>query len=325
MVQINKEFKTLNDQIKLLKDRKLIINDEEIAKKTLLEKSYFDLINGFETILLDDPKGETKSYSDKSLSDFINLYKFDKDLSSLILKTIDELEIKLKTSLAYHFCEIHCNNFENTYNYMDISNYSIPDRTDGPIRITKYFRKHKLFKKTYIYDDENNLNYAEFCKKKYDFINTYENPPFWIAIKTLMLNDILILMYGLEKDIFDQILLDFGYSANEKKDFLNSLEIIIALRNHCAHFQLVNRFRTDSKIKISYSLIRKLGLNCINRQYRIKLYDTLLVLGRYSNIDNIKEHIVSYWTANSNDDKGYINKGLFYRMGNENLDNWKSI
>lgn len=42
-----KEFKTIDEQIELLKQRGLIINDEERAKKYLLSQNYYNLINGY--------------------------------------------------------------------------------------------------------------------------------------------------------------------------------------------------------------------------------------------------------------------------------------
>lgn len=42
-----KEFKTTSEQIELLKQRGLIIPDEERAKKYLLSQNYYNLINGY--------------------------------------------------------------------------------------------------------------------------------------------------------------------------------------------------------------------------------------------------------------------------------------
>lgn len=43
MSQEVKTFKTIDEQIKILKDRGLIIKDEEYAKKVLLNMSYYRL------------------------------------------------------------------------------------------------------------------------------------------------------------------------------------------------------------------------------------------------------------------------------------------
>jgi abortive infection bacteriophage resistance protein len=62
-----------------------------------------------------------------------------------------------------------------------------------------------------------------------------------------MLNDLIVLMYGLKKRTFDAVLRDFKLKPHDKEKFLNSLEIIKELRNACAHFELItvlaqNRF-----------------------------------------------------------------------------------
>lgn len=42
-----KVFKTIDEQITILKQRGLIIDDEEHAKKYLLSQNYYNLINGY--------------------------------------------------------------------------------------------------------------------------------------------------------------------------------------------------------------------------------------------------------------------------------------
>ncbi len=42
-----KPFKTLNQQISLLKERGMVIHDEETAKNYLLSNNYYNIINGY--------------------------------------------------------------------------------------------------------------------------------------------------------------------------------------------------------------------------------------------------------------------------------------
>mgnify|MGYP002515670193 CR=1 FL=1 len=43
---IDKEFKTIDEQVLLLKSRNLQFNDEQAAKELLKKYNYFDIING---------------------------------------------------------------------------------------------------------------------------------------------------------------------------------------------------------------------------------------------------------------------------------------
>ena len=49
---MNKIFKTLDQQIEILKSRNLVINDEEHARNVLLRENYF-FINGYRHMFLD--------------------------------------------------------------------------------------------------------------------------------------------------------------------------------------------------------------------------------------------------------------------------------
>lgn len=51
-MSIDKEFKTIDEQVLLLKSRNLQFNDEQTAKELLKKYNYFDIINGTENILL---------------------------------------------------------------------------------------------------------------------------------------------------------------------------------------------------------------------------------------------------------------------------------
>ena len=50
------------------------------------------------------------------------------------------------------------------------------------------------------------LSYSDFCKIKYPYISSYKNPPLWVIIDTLMLNDLLVLFQGLDIAIQNKIM-----------------------------------------------------------------------------------------------------------------------
>ncbi len=399
----DKEFNTIENQIRLLKNRNLKIYNLQTTKNHLLDKNYFNLVNGFETLLLDDPKNPPKTYTNKSFEDFVRLYDFDSQLSSLIFRKISEFETKLKTSIAYHFCKNHCSTLTDNNKYIDITCYKIPNRTDVPKEYIDYFytagkpnKSHKLFRDNYYYEGQfrgnfdgvvtyekvkttlkgvftgrfgstsirtvtgtcvffnsrqpallttlksstsagvavflpiriigeeriYGLNYIDECKTKFPYINEYNNPPFWVVIKTLMLNDLIVLLYGLKKRTFDSVLRDFNLKPHDKQKFLNSLEIIKVLRNACAHFELINRFRTPSGLKIDTRLITDLHLNPEKPQYIIKLYDVLKILKMCVDLSEIKLFLLEYWYQETKNNSQDIAISLLDRMGNSNVDDW---
>lgn len=314
-----KLFRCIDEQVELLKGRGLIINDEPLAKKMLLERNYFDLINGFETLLLVDSKAAEKKYQDKYFEDFISLYDFDKKLSSLVMAVISDFEIRLKTSVAYHFCEKFCQTEADVLKYTDIANYNY---NSGDTKFySRHFTDHSLFT-----NDNNGLDFIARTKKNYSYANAYTNPPFWVTIKVFTLHEMLGIVYNLDKDVLRAVLNDFNLPLGDKEVFINSIEITKFMRNSCAHFELVNRFRTPSSTWINNKLKRELKLNFVSSSnYSLPLFDSLKVLKKYQNISSIISAIEDYWEFNENNDKSYINVELLKRMGCIDIEEWKKL
>ena len=57
---MEKEFKTIDEQIELLQSRNLHIENENIARKILLNNNYYYLINGYKDLFLNKNSKEEK-------------------------------------------------------------------------------------------------------------------------------------------------------------------------------------------------------------------------------------------------------------------------
>ena len=72
------DFLTIDQQIELLKERKLIINDEKLAKYILMTYDYYEVINGYKknyVIKLDNHNEEFKPGVSNRFFLFLNLTK----------------------------------------------------------------------------------------------------------------------------------------------------------------------------------------------------------------------------------------------------------
>lgn len=332
---VTKTFRSLDQQIELLKkERKLIIRDEEKAKRHLLEKNYFDLINGFETLLLTDSKATNKEYKGLYFEDFLLLYDFDKKLNLEILRMLDRFEIRLKSSMAYRFCEKHFLTASDYACYIDINKYTNPrsNHLSLPRDLGKNFSRHKIFQTNINFNGVTYINFIEHSRAKYSYISTYDNPPFWVTIKVLEFGALFNLLLGFERDVFEKVIEDMGMKYIDKQKFINSVRIFIELRNTCAHFQLVNRFRTSNRLRIDSGLINDLGLRTktntagIPTYYELRLYDTLLVLSQFESLKDIERLFKDFYfrRCNSKREKGLMLK-MFERMGRKKHSDWFEI
>ncbi|MFA7108179.1 MAG: Abi family protein [Sphaerochaetaceae bacterium] len=97
----NKPWISVDQQLELLKNRKLIINNEQKAKKYLLNLNYYRL-SGYWYKKQDSNDFFLDKTTFKSI---INEYYFDKELRKILFNVIETIEISFRTSIAYYMSE----------------------------------------------------------------------------------------------------------------------------------------------------------------------------------------------------------------------------
>lgn len=101
---IEKEYKTIKEQIKILKDRKLIIkdeNEEELLKTYLLEYGYERVITGSNS-LFKKSNENNDNYEENSKAEHLMMaFDIDRNISIEIFKYLSKsAEIKINTIIA---------------------------------------------------------------------------------------------------------------------------------------------------------------------------------------------------------------------------------
>ena len=76
---VTKEFKTIDEQINILSERGLKFKNKKKAADVLKRYNYFDVINGFESILL-KKNVQNKEYENVYFEDFRDIFFFDMKL-----------------------------------------------------------------------------------------------------------------------------------------------------------------------------------------------------------------------------------------------------
>ena len=391
-----KEFKTIEEQILIQRDRNLKITDEPGMESFIQQKNYFNSINGFETIFLEtsNPKKYMKRVSFK---DFERIYTLDRNIAKYLFQEIEKIEVELKSRIAYEFSKVHCNSgIASNLNYLDINCYVLPIAHNRN-SFTEYFYTHGNNRKTHSFFREHNisakikdviftgkispsrngyynlegdfdgivddlkknqyrgrfsikisntpsyisslsgsmnvtiqikniegrffeLSYSDFCKIKYPYISSYKNPPLWVIIDTLMLNDLLVLFQGLDIAIQNKIMSEMGFDSSisgSREKFVNACEILRELRNQLAHFGLITRYRTGNSILINRLFISDLLLTPKRNNIVLKFYQSLKILNSFNrfSLKRIDRAIQSYYLKNMLLLKFDINKNFFNRIG----------
>lgn len=189
---ITKEFKTIEQQISVLEARKLKFKNKKKAANILSKYNYFDIINGFETILL-QPGTVKKEYKNVYFEDFRDLYKFDMKLKKQTLFKVFDIESRMRTSISYHFASVHCNTLAATMNYIDRSYYQAPNPTDT--YLVNKFKSFDLFRTTQYNKKTGAVTRESFIdglKREKPYVGQYTDPPFWVVIKSLPLGAFIL-------------------------------------------------------------------------------------------------------------------------------------
>lgn len=99
----NKPFKTITQQIAILRDqRHLIFLNEESARQSLMRYGYYEIINGYKDNFMVDSQDDTKGFvSGATFEHIYALFSLDRKLSEAVLSGLADVEATLKTAIAY--------------------------------------------------------------------------------------------------------------------------------------------------------------------------------------------------------------------------------
>lgn len=233
-----KEFKTLDEQIELLKKRGLIIRDEERAKKYLLSQNYYNIINGYAKFFT--AEGD-KYISGTTFEEITSLYVFERELKQALFLTMLEAEAHLRSIFSYRFAEKYK---DDPYAYLNLSNYK-NDNIDGMLSviqtISKISRTIDCYKRRQ--EEGSIIHYL----KKYKYV------PIWVLINYLSFGELRTLLEKSPEDIQNNV-------ARDCMDFVSQniqgeLEVfhpgtlcsfvanINEIRNICAHNNRIIGFK----------------------------------------------------------------------------------
>lgn len=93
-----KPFKSIEEQIDILKSRGLLFEDENASKVVLMYYGYYEIVNGYQQFLC-----QTKNVfnENETFEHLYAIYRLDHDLQNVILQSTLEVETLLKTALSY--------------------------------------------------------------------------------------------------------------------------------------------------------------------------------------------------------------------------------
>ena len=167
MSEIKKHFLSYDEQIDLLKQKKLSIINDEIAKSELKRYSYYSLITGYKDIFKIAKNGDYKS--DASFEGIINLYKFVRLYERVFFTcNLYILEKHIKSLYSYSFCELYG---DKQNDYLDANNYN--------------YSKYQTDVNNFISILNGIIRHSSRYKYVHHNKTKYKNVPLWVIMQTL--------------------------------------------------------------------------------------------------------------------------------------------
>lgn len=234
-----KPFKTIDEQIEILKSRNLTFSHEPTARRILSTVGYYELVNGYKDIGIESGEKFKDGFTFEQLFQVFNM---DKNIRSAVNVAILEIEAHLRTALSYTIAKHYTADQEQ---YLKRENY---ERGKDKYQDSQ---RDMLLRKCYKIINDDSHPYKHYREK-------HGNVPPWILVKGMTFGN-LITFYKLQKSsLKSEIISELTGTPVElvtedfKQLMINIFYFLLAYRNRCAHLGRVFNFET-TKNKIHYN------------------------------------------------------------------------
>jgi abortive infection bacteriophage resistance protein len=223
-----KVFRSLEEQIEILKSKGLIIEDEIKTKEILFRENYF-FISGYRHLFM-------KSYKDREFikgTTFDELYAvflFDRKLRNIMFQYILVVENNIKSIISYQLSKkygIH------EKDYLDPKNFTQDN--------LKQRQVHDILNKMRRQIHVNGRQHTATTH----YLDNYGYIPLWILVKVLsfgILSELYNILKSEDASFIAQI---YHLDIEELSDYL---AILANFRNLCAHEDILYEHRTQKEI-----------------------------------------------------------------------------
>ncbi len=255
-----KIFKSLEEQIEILKAKGLIINDIDKTKQILLRENYF-FVSGYRHIFIKSSK-EKQFIEGSTFEELYGFFVFDRAVRNIVFKNILMIENNLKSIISYQLSKRYG---VRERDYLKLSNYNQDAKKVRQVAdvISKMKRQIRTNGKQH--------------RATLHYLSNYGYIPLWILVKVLSFG-IISELYSILK-IEDQLEIAELYNLD-----VENLSVFISIlsnyRNLCAHEDILFDYRTQRSI-LDNNYHLKLNIPLMNDEYiygKNDLFSVVIIL-----------------------------------------------
>lgn len=223
-----KTFKTIDEQLEILKSKGLEIDDIDYAKDVLLRENYF-FISGYRHLFLKSPK-DRMFIAGADFTELYAMFNFDRQIRNIFFKNILIVENNAKSIFSYQLSRKYGIKEKD---YLNPSNF---DRSNDKAR-----QVNDLLKKI---KRQIRVNGGQHSATMH-YISNYGYVPFWVVVKVLSFGLISELYTIMKKEDQKDIAAVYGISP---ECLMVYLPILANFRNLCAHEDIMYDHKTQRSI-----------------------------------------------------------------------------
>ena len=240
---------TYDQQIEKLRDKHLVITDENSAKAILHRYSYFALITGYKTLL---KNRTTKNYLDgTTFEDIVAIYQFDEQLREITFRYLLHIERHIRSALSYGFCDVYG---DDQRKYLDKHHYDISTQQKEQAvdkLISRYLSP--------LVNRPTQHTYIEHHKI------AHQNVPLWVLVNALTFGTLSKIYKYSKPQVQSAISMEFeGITESQLRQLL---EVLTDFRNTCAHNERLFTHRCARHDIPDLPLHRKLAIPKNGQEY----------------------------------------------------------
>lgn len=302
-------FKTFDEQIKLLESRNLTISNKAKLKNYLMKYNYENIINNYNKFFFYNE--QSKRYKNGVTScGIINLFNYDRKISMLVLNEILDIEREVATAIVYLLPS----------EYRNI----LPQMEYGQILLLNNEEWKLIFpRKTYLLLDENKkpqfsylprdvlskyaANESESWIKKYGSV---EHTPLWSLSIFWTFGTLVDILKSVDikftQKVIKYVFKDKPCSNMKHFEFIAILDLFRKIRNRICHNNIIYSFeyKNNDFKHLRMVLSNFCGLNKRN----VRLYGALSIMELFNPPHKITKKIYKEWKTLKENGKTIILK-----------------
>lgn len=258
----NKTFKSLDEQIEILRSKGLVINDEVTTKEILLRENYF-FLTGYRFLFMKSQENR-RFIEGTTFEELYAMFSFDRQLRSILFKNILVVENNLKSIISHVVSKNH--GFKEK-NYLNPSNFVHDSTRNRQINDLLHKMKRQI-----------SINGKQHSATSH-YLDNYGYIPLWVVVKVLSFGIVgelyTILQYDDQKEVADV----FHVNIDSLEEYL---PILANYRNLCAHEDIC--YLNKSQIQINDTAYHaQLNIPKTNGEYiygKNDLFSLIIILKR---------------------------------------------